>query len=76
MNPSPEIVPSHIVIDSRIKEYGRDYRYKIAPNPIEQLQNRRRDNTKVGIVPNEAKSTDFFCNSLNLNFNNLPKDYC
>lgn len=72
INPMPEIVPSHIVIDTHIKGYGRDYRYEVAPNPIEQLRNRRCDNICVGIVPNEAKSTDFSCNTLN--FNTLPKN--
>ena len=48
MNPSPEIVPSHIVIDTHIKGYGKDYRFEVAPNPIEQLRDRRCDNTKVG----------------------------
>ncbi len=72
MNPSPEIVPSHIVIDTHIKGYGYDYRFEVAPNPIEQLRDRRCDNTSVGRVPNEAKSTDFFCNTLN--FNNSPNN--
>ncbi len=67
INPTTEIVPSHIVIDTHIKDYGHDYRYEVAPNPIEQLRNRRSDNTRVGIVPNEAKSTDILCNTLNLN---------
>lgn len=78
INPSTEIVPSHIVIDSHIKAYGQDYRFEVAPNPVEQLRNRRRDNTSVGRVPNEAYSSDFSCNFFNLNCNcdNPPFDDC
>lgn len=67
INPCIEIVPSHIVIDTHIKKFGKDYRFEVAPNPIEQLRNRRLDNTKVGRVPNEASSSNFFCNTPNLN---------
>ncbi len=75
INPSIEIVPSHIVIDAHIRDYGRDYRFEVAPNPVEQLQDRRYDNTRVGRVPNEAKSTDFFCNSPNFKYkNSTPLD--
>ena len=62
INPSPEIVPSHVVINSHIRGYGRDYRFEVDPNPVEELRNRRKDNTKVGIVPNVAYSSDFSCN--------------
>lgn len=62
INPSTEIVPSHIVISSHIRGFGKDYRFEVAPNPVEELQNRRVDNTNVGRVPNAADSTDFFCN--------------
>jgi len=72
INPTPEIVPSHIVIDTHIRGYGHDYRFEVAPNPIEQLRNRKCDNTSVGRVPNEAKSTDFFCNTLNFNHSPNP----
>lgn len=62
INPTTEIVPSHIVINSHIRDFGKDYRFEVAPNPVEQLRNRREDNTSVGRVPNIADSTDFFCN--------------
>ena len=62
LNPSTEIVPSHIVIDSHIRSYRKDYRFEVAPNPIEQLRNRKSDNTCVGRVPNSAYSSDYFCN--------------
>ncbi len=69
VNPSVDIVPSHIVIENHISNFGQDYRFEIAPNPIEELRSRRRDNTKVGRVPGAANSTDFSCNPLSLNIN-------
>ena len=62
MNPSTEIVPSHIVIDEHISRFGQDYRFEVAPNPIEGLRDRTVDNTSVGRVPNIAGSTGFLCN--------------
>lgn len=62
VNPSPEITPSHNVIESYIAGHGQDYRYETAPNPIEALQNRKQDNTSVGRVKGAAKSTEFKCN--------------
>ncbi|MBR2376316.1 MAG: hypothetical protein IKA85_00870 [Clostridia bacterium] len=62
INPTIEIVPSHIVIDTHIKNYGKDYRFEVAPNPIKELRSRTIDNTSVGRKKNEATSTDFFCN--------------
>lgn len=62
INPTTEIVPSHIVIDTHIRGYGRDYRFEVAPNPIRELRSRTSDNTSVGRVPNVAGSTEFFCN--------------
>ena len=41
-------VPSHMVIDQYIARNGRDYRFETAPNPIEALRDRTRDNTDVG----------------------------
>ena len=62
INPTTEIVPSHIVIDTHIRSYGKDYRYEVAPNPVRELRNRTSDNTTVGRKPNITGSTDFFCN--------------
>ncbi len=61
-NPTTQIVPSHCVIENYICRKGQDYRYQVAPGPVEELQNRREDNTKVGRKPNAAQSTDFTCN--------------
>lgn len=41
-------VPSHVVIEKTIAKCGEDYRYEIAPHPIEALRNRKVDNTSVG----------------------------
>ena len=63
INPTIEIVPSHLVIDTHIRNYGKDYRYEVAPNPVRELRSRTVDNTSVGRKPDVADSTDFFCNN-------------
>lgn len=60
--PDTGSVPSHCVIEEFISHHGIDYRYQVAPSPVAELRDRRRDNTKVGRVPGAASSTDFFCN--------------
>ncbi len=62
VNPEVDIVPSHLVIEGFIRRRGADYRYQVAPNPVKELRNRRKDNTDVGRKPNAAESTRFFCN--------------
>ena len=62
INASTRSVPSHQVIETYICRRGIDYRYEIAPNPVEQLRNRRDDNTDVGRRPCAAESTEFTCN--------------
>ncbi len=44
-------VPSHIVIDKYINCNGCDYRFEVAPNPVECLRNRKMDNVCVGREP-------------------------
>ncbi|MBE7082501.1 MAG: hypothetical protein E7378_02330 [Clostridiales bacterium] len=68
INPTIEIVPSHIVIDTHIRKYGKDYRFEVAPNPIRELRSRTCDNTTVGRKPNITDSTDFFCNKSKPNY--------
>ncbi len=63
INPTTDIVPSHITIDYHIRNYGKDYRYEVGPNPIKELRSRTVDNTSVGRKPDSAFSTDFFCNT-------------
>lgn len=43
-------VPSHIVIETYIKKYGKDYRYQVTEHPIKELQSRTEDNTRVGRI--------------------------
>ena len=44
-------VHSHTIIEDYIREHGMDYRFETAPNPIEALRDRTRDNTDVGRCP-------------------------
>ena len=41
-------VASHNVIDKYIADNDKDYRYETAQHPIEELRDRRHDNTEVG----------------------------
>ena len=43
-----ESVMSHQVIEDYICKFGWDYRYETAPNPVPELQDRKKDNTQVG----------------------------
>ncbi len=38
---------SHLVIDKAIQTLGKDYRYEDSPNPVKELQNRKKDNVKI-----------------------------
>jgi len=49
--PAPDIVPSHLVIEKAVHKNGQDYRFETQPNPIEELRDRRKDNTTVGRAP-------------------------
>jgi hypothetical protein len=40
--------PSHAVTNMAIKSLGEDYRYEDSPNPVKELQSRRKDNVTVG----------------------------
>ena len=44
-------VESHAVIERAIRQFGQDYRFELAPNPIEALRDRKHDNTEVGRKP-------------------------
>ena len=43
-----DAAPSHRVVARYAARYGTDYRFERQPSPIEALQNRRRDNTRLG----------------------------
>ena len=40
-------VPSHLVINEAIKQLGKDYRYQDTAHPIKELDDRKKDNTKI-----------------------------
>ncbi|MCI5957702.1 MAG: hypothetical protein MRZ54_12040 [Clostridiales bacterium] len=50
-------VESHAVIDRHIQQFGEDYRFETAPNPICDLRDRKSDNTSVGRAPRERELT-------------------
>ena len=49
INGTVKNVPSHAVITTFLTEYETDYRYEDSPNPIKELQDRKTDNTTVGL---------------------------
>ena len=49
-------VRSHTIIEDHIRQYGQDYRFEIAPNPIAPLRERTNDNTDVGRTPGAAQA--------------------
>ncbi len=40
-------VPSHLVIEEAIKTLKQDFRYQDSPHPVEVLNDRKKDNTKI-----------------------------
>lgn len=48
VNGSDNEVASHNVIEKYIADNSKDYRYETAQHPIEELRDRRNDNTEVG----------------------------
>ena len=55
LNEPTSQVPSHCVIGTHIRNYGKDYRFNIAPNPIKELRSRTCDNISVGRCPGATK---------------------
>ena len=51
VNRDVNAVPSHMVIEQSIAKNGQDYRWETEKNPIAELQNRKKDNTRVGREP-------------------------
>ena len=43
----PSTLPSHVVVENHIKEFGEDYRYETKKNPVPSLTNRREDNINI-----------------------------
>ena len=48
VNPDAGDVPSHQTIRQYLASHDEDYRWETAPNPIEELRNRKVDNTTLG----------------------------
>ena len=48
INTCPDCEAGHLVINKHIKKFNKDYRFEVSPHPIEELQNRKEDNTCVG----------------------------
>ncbi len=48
VNPDAGDVPSHQTIRQYLSDHDEDYRWETAPNPIEELRNRKVDNTTLG----------------------------
>ena len=44
----PESLPSHLVIQNHINDFGKDYRFETKKNPVPSLQDRTCDNINVG----------------------------
>ena len=61
VNPSEEIVPSHIIVDEHICHEGEDYRYEVEPNPVDLLQSRCCDNTSLGRIPRQTPERHSVC---------------
>ena len=50
VNVTPKNVASHLVIEKFIDQFGKDYRFEVAPHPIPELQNRQKDNITAGTI--------------------------
>lgn len=48
VSPNAELLPFHLVVQRRIDALGCDYRFEIAPHPVEALRRRDRDETGIG----------------------------
>ena len=58
-------VASHRVIDYHIQDFGTDYRYETARNPVTLLQNRTCDNTTLGRVICDTPERYSICGTTN-----------
>ena len=50
VNKKDTMVASHMVIEKAISLFGKDYRYEDKNHPIEELRDRKKDNTSVGRI--------------------------
>lgn len=51
VNGNVNSVASHRVISEYIQKHGHDYRFEVAPNPLQVLRNRQCDNTSLARIP-------------------------
>lgn len=51
---APEKLPSHLVIENHIKQFGKDYRFETSKNPVPALQDRKQDNTTIARTKNKS----------------------
>ena len=49
VNVEPANVASHLVIEKYIDKFGKDYRFEVDKHPIAELQDRKNDNTSIGL---------------------------
>lgn len=56
VNKNPASVASHAVVETRIKQKGTDYRWEAAPHPIQELQDRKKDNTEISRIKGATKT--------------------
>lgn len=61
VNNNLQNVASHNVIDRHIRCKQIDYRYEVAPNPLEVLRNRRCDNTTLARNPKATPESTTIC---------------
>lgn len=54
VNTPLENVVSHTVIEDTIAQNGMDYRFEVAPNPVPELRDRKKDNTQLGRIPEKV----------------------
>ena len=64
VNPDAANEPSHAVIEEYLKKFPEDYRFQVAPHPVEALRNRECDNTKVGRSPSETADAELLVKTL------------
>ncbi len=55
-NQKPEKEAGHMTIQNHIEQFGKDYRFEVKPNPVPQLQDRKKDNNTLGRVKTKKAS--------------------
>ena len=70
VNTPADSVASHKVIERGIRAEGKDYRFEIAPNPVEFLRDRTKDNTTLGRVPEDTPPELSRCGTSDFGYKN------